>query len=127
MEPIFLSGENLNMGTRVRTNLKEDERPRHFIREWRKSKGLTQEALASRLDVAVSTISQLETGKQGYSQPMLEALAVALGTEPASLLMRNPLEVDSPWAIQERLAKAPPARRRDILLVVDAMLTGTGG
>jgi len=116
------------MGTRVKTNLKADGKPRHFIREWRKAAGLTQEQLASRLDVAVSTISQLETGKQGYSQPMLEALADALDTTPASLLMRNPADVGSPWSIQEKLEKAPPARRKDILLVVDAMLkTGTDG
>jgi transcriptional regulator with XRE-family HTH domain len=63
----------------------------HFIREWRKAKNMTQEQLAGALNVAVSTVSQLENGKQGYSQPMLQAIANVFGCEPADLLTRNPL------------------------------------
>lgn len=76
------------MGTRQR--LKQPQRRRHYVREWRKFRGLTQEQLADRLDVATSTISQLETGKQGYSQAILEALAEALACQPADLLRRDP-------------------------------------
>lgn len=76
------------MGTRQR--LQPGQRRRHYIREWRKFRGLTQEQLADRLEVATSSISQLETGKQGYSQAILEALANALMCEPADLLRRDP-------------------------------------
>jgi transcriptional regulator with XRE-family HTH domain len=114
------------MGTRVKTNFKPSEGPRHFIKAWRKHRELTQEQLASRIDVAVSTISQLETGKQGYSQPMLEALAGALGCQPADLLMRDPSRDKAVWSIEEQLKKAPPDRQVQIIAVVETMLkTGT--
>jgi transcriptional regulator with XRE-family HTH domain len=91
------------MGTRVKSRLKQPQRRRHFIKEWRKARGLTQEQLADRIGVAVSTISQLETGKQGYSQPTLEAIAEALDCEPADLLMRDPGRQDAMWSIWEGL------------------------
>jgi transcriptional regulator with XRE-family HTH domain len=80
------------MGTRTRSKLGKDGAPRHYIREWRKFRGLNQEQLAGRIEAAVSTVSQLENGKQGYSQPMLEALAVALDCDPADLLSVNPFK-----------------------------------
>ncbi|RVH87765.1 XRE family transcriptional regulator [Sinorhizobium meliloti] len=110
------------MGTRVRTNLKPNDGPRHYIRQWRKHRGLTQEQLASRMDVATSTISQLETGKQGYSQPMLENLADALGCQPADLLMRDPLREGSVWSIEDQLRSVPMERRNQIIAVVETLL-----
>lgn len=97
------------MGTRVKSRVKEPQRRRHFIKEWRKHRGMTQERLAAEIGVAVSTISQLETMKQGYSQPTLEAIADALDCEPADLLMRKPPNKDDPdpdngmWSIWENL------------------------
>lgn len=93
----------LSMGTRVKSRLKNQERRRHFIKEWRKHRELTQDQLADRIGVAVSTISQLESYKQGYSQATLEALAEALRCEPADLLMRNPQSEDALWSIWEDL------------------------
>jgi len=66
------------------------ERPRHYIREWRKYRGLTQERLAERLDLTGGAISQLETGVTGYTQETLEGIAVALNCEPGDLLSRDP-------------------------------------
>lgn len=90
------------MGTRVISRLKQPRR-RHFIKEWRVYRELTQTQLAERVGVAVSTISQLETGKQGYAQPTLEAIAEALQCEPADLLMRDPSKEDALWSIWEGL------------------------
>ena len=101
------------MGTRKR--LKAPERRRHFIKEWRKYRNLTQEQLASRLGVAVSSISQLETGKQGYSQATLEALAEALMCQPADLLMRDPTREEAIWSIWDTLE---PAQRDQITEIV---------
>jgi transcriptional regulator with XRE-family HTH domain len=119
----------LAMGTRVKTRLKE--RRRHFIKEWRKFSGLTQEQLAERIGVAVSTISQLETGKQGYSQPTLEAIADALGREPADLLMRKPPSKEDPdldpnagmWSIWETLDQ--PAKIQAVRILETFKKTGT--
>ena len=120
------------MGTRVKSRLKEPQRRRHFIKEWRKHVGLTQEQLADRIGVAVSTISQLETMKQGYSQPTLEAIADALGREPADLLMRKPPKKDEDedpdpnsgmWSIWEKLDV--PAKNQAIKILKTFQKTGT--
>jgi transcriptional regulator with XRE-family HTH domain len=103
------------MGKRVTTRFKLPPQPTHFIRHWRKFRGLTQERLAERLGVAPSSISQLERGKQGYSQGMLEALATALGTEAGSLLMRNPNDPEAPWTIWDQLK--PATKRQAIELL----------
>lgn len=118
------------MGTRVKSRLKNKQRRRHFIKEWRKHRGMTQERLAERIGVAVSSISQLETMKQGYSQPTLEAIADALGCEPADLLMRKPPSKDDPdpnngiWSIWENLDQ--PAKKQAIEILETFRKTGTG-
>lgn len=112
-----------DMGTRVKSRLKQPQRRRHFIKEWRKFRGLTQEQLAERIGVAVSTISQLETMKQGYSQPTLEALADALGCEPADLLMRNPGQPNEIWSIWENLDQ--PAKIQAIQILETFRKTGS--
>jgi len=68
----------------------KDGPPRHYIREWRKFRGLTQERLAERTPYTTGAISQLETGRTSYTQGMLEALAAALDCQPGDLLSRNP-------------------------------------
>lgn len=77
-------------------------RRRTFIKEWRQHRGLSQEQLADRLETSVASISRIEKGTQPYTQDVLEALADALMTDPASLLMRNPEDPDAIWSIWER-------------------------
>lgn len=69
----------------------KDGPPRHYVREWRKFRGLTQERLAERTPFSPGAISQLETGRTNYTQDMLEALAEALECKPGDLISRNPL------------------------------------
>jgi len=64
--------------------------PRHYVREWRKERGLTQERLAERTPFSPGAISQLETGRTAYTQDMIEALAKALEVQPGDLISRNP-------------------------------------
>ncbi len=63
---------------------------RTYIKEWRKSRHLTLERLAERIGVTAGALSQLERGDVGYTQPMLEALAEALQSNPADLISRMP-------------------------------------
>lgn len=109
------------MGTRRKSTPSRDGKPRHFIREWRKFRGLNQEQLAARLDVAVSTVSQLETGKQGYSQPMLEAIAEALSCAPSDLLSVNPNKEGEVIDLMRLIND----RNRDQAIRVLKALTGT--
>src|SRR3954452_9822188 len=98
-------------------------RRRHFIREWRKHRGLTQEQLADRLETTKANISRIENLKQGYTQDFLEACADALSTEASSLLMRDPTDPEGIWSIWEQ---AKPGERRQIVEIAKTLLrTGT--
>lgn len=57
------------------------------IRRLRKARGMTILELAGLVGSDVGNISRLETGKQGYSQDKLEAIAVALGVEVRDLFI----------------------------------------
>jgi transcriptional regulator with XRE-family HTH domain len=114
--------QNVRM-TKVRPRFKEGP-PRHFLREWRKHRGFTVEHLADLVGVTHGAISQLERGKVSYTQPMLEALAVALACSPADIVMRNPLDESAPWSILENLQKASPDDRARIVRAVQALTEG---
>ncbi|TPI39285.1 helix-turn-helix transcriptional regulator [Mesorhizobium sp. B3-1-9] len=62
----------------------------YFFKEWRKHRGLNQEALADMIGLTASSISQLENGKQGFTDSTLTALAQALDCRPGDLLLWGP-------------------------------------
>lgn len=97
---------------------KKVQRSRHFIKEWRKFRGLTVAQLADRLSTSNASISRIENGEQPYTQDFLDACADALSTDSASLIMRNPLESAGIWTIWE---KALPAEREQIVSVAEAL------
>lgn len=98
-------------------------RRRTFIQAWRKFRGLTQEQLADRLSTTKANISRVESGTQGYTQDFLEACAEALGTDVASLLMRDPSHPDAIWSIWD---KAKPGEKQMIVDIARTVLkTGT--
>lgn len=66
---------------------------------------MSQEQLADRVGTSVASISRIESGSQPYTQDVLEALAEALMTDPASLLMRNPEDPEAMWSIWEQAKK----------------------
>ena len=84
-------------------------RRKTFFKQWREYRDLSQERLAERLETSVASVSRIESGKQPYTQDYLEALAVALQTDPASLLMRDPSDSSAPWSVWDN---AKPAERR---------------
>jgi len=69
-----------------------------YIKEWRQKQGLSLRRLADRLEsspggdllISHTSIGRIEKGKQPYSQPILEALAHALGVPAWMLLEVNP-------------------------------------
>ncbi|KQZ00871.1 hypothetical protein ASD45_08390 [Pseudolabrys sp. Root1462] len=93
-------------------------RRKTFIREWREFRDLTQDRLAERLEMSKAQLSRIETGLQPYSQDFLEACADALGTDPASLIMRNPTDEDSIWTIWDQ---AKPGTRRQIIEIAKTL------
>lgn len=98
---------------------------RTFIREWRKHRRLTLEKLAERVGITHGNLSRIERGLRPYGQPLLEALAEELRTDPASLLMRNPLDPEGLWSIWDQI---PPTERPRAIEVLRAFTrTGTDG
>lgn len=87
--------------------------PGHFIRGWREARGLTLERLAERIGLTHGTLSRIERGRTAYTQPVLEALAEALGTTPASLIMRDPAKPGAIWDLWEAIpaSERPQAER----------------
>ena len=99
------------------------EHPTHYIRQWRVHRGLSQERLASRLDITKGALSQLERGRTGYTQPMLEGLAVALNCAPADLIMRDPLQTSSIWTIWD---KVPQTERGRVIEIIETFTRKAG-
>jgi transcriptional regulator with XRE-family HTH domain len=94
-----------------------DRPPPHptFLKKWRKYRRFTQEALAALAGTTASTISDLENGKQRYTQALLEALAAALDTHPGLILLRAPDVQAEAWLILDQLSPQERARALDVL------------
>ena len=65
-------------------------------------------------------LSKIERGILPYNQELLERLADALMTDPASLLMRDPTNSDAIWSLWDRASKG---ERAQIENVVNALLS----
>lgn len=98
------------------------ERSRYFFKEWRKYRGYTQEQLGEMTGLGAPSISQLENGKQGFTDSTLEALANALQCTPGDLLMRNPLDDEAPWSIWENIK---PENRSQAIRVLKTFEDGS--
>jgi transcriptional regulator with XRE-family HTH domain len=95
------------------------QRHRHFIKEWRRYRGLTQEQLAERLDMSRPNFSRIERGLTPYNQDVLEMMAEALRCEPADLLMRDP---NSPvWSLYDAFREIPADRQSMALTLIEAL------
>jgi transcriptional regulator with XRE-family HTH domain len=64
----------------------------HYVKEWRKKRGFTQEYLAGRVDKSRGLISQIEIGETDLTEPMIYGLAAAFGCKPGDLFNVNPLK-----------------------------------
>lgn len=94
-----------------------------MIREWRKHRGLTLERLAAQAETTAATLSRVETGKQPYSQPLLEALARVLQVEPSELVRSRPPSKEQVELIAT-IVDMPPDRQRQALRVLRAVAEG---
>lgn len=98
------------------------DRQRHFLKEWRKVRGLTQEQLAERLGTSRSNYGRIEKREVPYNQDILEAAAEALGggLTAADLLDRNPLD-DGEREAWRLLKEMKPEQRQRALRVLAAL------
>jgi len=91
---------------------------RHFIREWRKHRHLTQEQLAERIGVDRGYLSKIESGKRRYDQSFLEAAADALRCDPADLIVRDPTDPQGLWSIYDQLT---PVQRVQLVAIGETL------
>lgn len=88
---------------------------RHFLREWRDFRKLTQEQAAERLEMDPSTLSRVERGQVPYSQGLLEAAAIAYSCEPWDLLNVDPNKEGEVVDLTRLLKTATPEERAEII------------
>lgn len=97
-------------------------KPPHFIRAWRKHRGLTLEKLAERIHMTHQNLGKVERFKVPYTQHLLEALATELRCEPADLIMRDPTKKSAYWTIYDQLRP----EQREKLVEYGEFIKGTG-
>ena len=73
--------------------------------------------------MTASHFSMLERGQRGYTQETLEAIADALQTDAASLIMRNPMDDEAIWSIWDA---AKGADRQKIVAIARTITGKTG-
>ena len=96
------------------------------LKAWREFRGMSQEALAAKVDTTGSVISMLESGERGLSAKWLRKLAPALKITPGHLLDHDPNEM--PSDILEIWMNADPAQKRQLASVAAAIVrSGTDG
>lgn len=95
--------------------------PTH-VRKWRKHRGMTQDDLGDLIGVSGSSISQLETGKQGFTDKTLAELSRALECSPLALLAQDPSRPDSFWPLFEVAEKLEGTERRRAFTTIRAAL-----
>jgi len=93
-------------GKKKRDTLDPRPLPENMIRRWRTYRDLTLEELAERSGLSVSTIAEVEKRETDFTGKTLLQLAVALGTDPGSLLSRDPVAAgDEIWSIWQQLGE----------------------
>ena len=98
----------------------------HYLKEWRKHSGLTQEQVVGRLEAfddtllptTAASLSRLENGKQPYSERVLEALADVYNTTPGHLLENNP---DKEGEVIDFIARLNAKQRQQVIAFVTAI------
>lgn len=96
---------------------------RTYIREWRRYRGISQELMAERVNMAQGTISRLETGDIAYTQPVLEAISDVLMCTPCDLIMRDPSGPGDIWSIWDRI---PEEQKNQAAIILETFVKKTG-
>ena len=95
----------------------------HYLKEWRKFRGLTQQVLAEAVATEKSVISLIENEKRGLSDEWAHKLAPILGTTPGFLYDHDPNNLDTELIDAVRQV---PAKDRDQALAILKTFRGAG-
>lgn len=97
------------------------KKPAHYLKQWRKHKGLTQTQLAGRINLDESNISRLETFKLRYTQETLELIAEAYDCDPADLLNPPPSQTKPESEFERYRRTLSEAQKTQAVAVLKAM------
>jgi transcriptional regulator with XRE-family HTH domain len=100
----------------------ERARTRHFMRQWREFRELSQQRVADRVGMSRENYGRIENGKIPYDQDILEMAADALNCSTADLLERDPIIEDAIYKLQKLLREATPMKRAQVLAVAETLL-----
>ncbi len=95
--------------------------PSHYIREWRKHRGLTQAQLADAIAIHRSQLNKIERGRRYHAKPVLEAIAATLGCETNDLIRRHPSHTSELETVYLSLSAEDRPRAIDLLRSVFAV------
>jgi transcriptional regulator with XRE-family HTH domain len=90
--------------------------PRLYIREWMRTKKLTQTEMANRLDCSNGTVSKLVTGHMEMTVNWLQGFADAMQIDPVDLF-RDP---NTPTQF-DLLRGETPTKQAEIVRVIKAL------
>jgi len=102
---------------------------KHYIREWRKFRGVSLRKLAARMEsepggeeiISYASINRIEKHEQPFSEPILYALADALDVEAWMLLKVNPLKEGTVIDMVSRLTPDEQAKLSEMLKAFKAV------
>lgn len=101
-----------------------DDKVPHYLKEWRKFRGMTQQELADALDTSKSVISDMERGELQLSPKWLRRIAPILQTQPGHILDHDPADLDND--IIDIWAHIDVDKRDTALNVLRQFVTKTG-
>lgn len=81
----------------------ERDNPGHYLKEWRKFRDKSQEALAEALEIDRTAISKFESGKISPTVEQLRLAADFLECTVGDLVAVNPLKPPPLWAAAQRV------------------------
>jgi transcriptional regulator with XRE-family HTH domain len=90
---------------------------RHYLKEWRIKRGLTQEELGARVGLSKGEISRCESANRGIKLELQFALMYALEIRPAQFFM-SPEEESADDLVEQ----ASPEQRPRILAALKALI-----
>ena len=94
------------------------------LQELRKSRGMTQEELAEKVDISASHMSVVERGKKGVKVETLVNIANALDVSPNELLQDVAIhaQTDTANELTAKIMRLPADRRAVALNVLKALV-----
>jgi transcriptional regulator with XRE-family HTH domain len=92
---------------------------RHYLKEWRLKRGLTQEELGARVGLSKGEISRCESANRGIKLELQFSFMHALEIRPAQFFM-SPDELSA----DDLVDRAPPEQKQRILRALKALVDG---